>query len=515
MIRYFAAILVLELGLVTQLLAAPHSISPERIDAAAAKTLERFNIPGLAIAVVQPGAPDYLRGYGVAEINQQNPVQADTLFGIGSVSKAFTTTGLAQFVAAGKLRWDDRVIDHIPEFRMADPWVTREFRVADLVSHRSGLAPYAGDLIILTESKANRHQIYRALARLQPATSFRSEFAYDNLLYVVAGDLLERLSGQRWGDYINTHILQPLGMKRCVPGYSEVPRNASRSSAHELVDGELKVVDFPLPPVVQAAGGIYCDAQGMARWIQFNLGRHGGQPILDASNLGLLHSPTTIMPVGAYGTGGDGSSFAAYGLGWFLQDSFGILQVQHAGGLPGMVSYLSLFPGEGIGIMVMSNRSSTAARALAAQLAEYAFADEPEDLIAAAAARELEAIESAARVIDAGLDRPEKTDKRPSLPLDDYAGSYDDAWFGKVEVTHTPEGLVLDMGSTDLTAVLDHLDGDRFIARWSNRALAADAYISFQQTAAGSVRSATMQAVSPRTDPSYNFHDLKLERMNP
>ncbi|HBY44397.1 MAG TPA: serine hydrolase, partial [Brevundimonas sp.] len=247
------------------------TISERQIDEVVTTALASFEIPGVAIAVIQPGQAPYLKGYGVVDYRTQTPVNADTLFGIGSISKAFTTTVIAQLEQEGRLDWDDAVIDYVPEFRLSDAWVTREFTIRDLVSHRSGLAPYAGDLVMLTEGKANKAQVYQALAHLEPKSSFRTEFAYDNLLYIVAGDLIERVSGRSWQDEVQSRFLTRLDMRSCVPDQKQLAPSAARSLAHDYADGQLTTVDFPLPDITLAAGGIFCNARGMAQWMAFNL----------------------------------------------------------------------------------------------------------------------------------------------------------------------------------------------------------------------------------------------------
>nr|WP_277602433.1 serine hydrolase [Parahaliea mediterranea] len=487
-------------------------MTPAQVDLIAEQALEDFGVPGMAVAVIQPSQPAMTRGYGRRVYDQAGEVGAQTLFGIGSISKAFTTAALAQLVEQGKLSWDDRVVDHLPEFRMNDPWVTRQFQVRDLVTHRSGLPPYAGDLVILSEEKANREAIYRALANFPAASSFRTEFAYDNLLYVVAGDLLERLSGLSWGDYVARHLLEPLGMSDCEPSVERVPDGAERAAAHDLADGKLSVVDFPLPPVTEAAGGIFCNASGMARWVRFNLGVSGADAadVLSRDSVEELWRPVTPIPVAPHLRTYGGSSFSAYGLGWFVSDSYGTLNAQHGGGLPGMVSYLSLYPEAGLGVMVMTNRSSGAARAVAMQIAEQAFTEQPRDIIAALAQGPAGAGEAVVGE-DAGVESAAAP--RPALPLARYAGRYTDAWFGDVDVRVVDGALHMDLGSADLTGVLEPVDGDRFIARWANRGLRADAYVMFRVNGAGDVVGAAMEAESSHTDPSFDFHDLDLEKV--
>ena len=208
--------------------ADPVRLSERQIDQVVETALASFEIPGVAIVVIQPGQAPYLKGYGVVDYRTHTPVNADTLFGIGSISKAFTTTTIALLEQEGRLDWDDPVINYVPEFRLSDPWVTRAFTIRDLVSHRSGLAPYAGDLVMLTEGKANRAQVYQALAHLEPKSSFRTEFAYDNLLYIVAGDLIERVSGHTWQDEIQSRFLTRLDMSGCVPDQKQLAPDAPK-----------------------------------------------------------------------------------------------------------------------------------------------------------------------------------------------------------------------------------------------------------------------------------------------
>ena len=492
--------------------AGPATLSARQIDEVVESARKAFDVPGVAVAVIQPGQAPYLKGYGTRDGASSPPVDAGTLFGIGSISKAFTTTAIAMLAQEGKLDWNDPVIKHIPEFRMADPWVTREFTIRDLVTHRSGLGPYAGDLIILTDSKANRKQVYQALANLPAATSFRTTYAYDNLLYIVAGDLVERVSGQSWQDFVTARILKPLDMSGCVADQLRLGKDAPKAVAHDYADGKLEAVDFPLPQVTVPAGGIFCNAQGMAKWMAFNLGAPSAVK-LDKARAEELFRPVTPTPTNPTAAQYAGASFSAYGLGWFLQDSYGRREAQHGGGLPGMVSQISIFPGSGFGVMVMSNKSTRASSAIAMRLANLAFSDHPQDFIPKMGAGELQAVAQAAKTVtDVKASPRAGFAARAALPPASYVGRYRDPWFGEVEVRVDNGALVMDLGSKSLTGPLNHVDGDLFVAAWRDRGLNADAYANFRQDEQGRIVAISMQAVSPRTDPSFNFHDLHLVR---
>lgn len=490
-------------------------LNPQQIDRTVDDAMRAFAIPGVSVAVIQPGQPAYLKGYGNTGIENTTPVDQTTMFGIGSISKAFTTTLIAMLVEEGKLRWDDRVIDHLPEFRLADSWVTREFTIRDLVTHRSGLAPYAGDLVMLVEGKSTKPHVYRALANLPAETSFRTTYAYDNLLYIVAGDLIEKSTGETWEDVATKRILEPLGMTGCVADQDRLRPDAKRAIAHDYADGKLTPVHFPLPRITVAAGGIHCNAAGMAQWMSFNL-RPDKRLKIGAAALEELFKPVTPIPVNPRARQTTNTTYSAYGLGWVVQDAFGQRQVSHGGGLPGMVSWISLFPDKGFGVMVMTNKTSSAAKAIATQLAARAFGDAGSDFVVKAGAEELQSVRTLQDAVKKGAVERSPADgalARPPLPLASYAGRYEDRWFGDVDVRLEAGTLVMDMGSKAFTARLKPIDGDRFLARWARQEMNADAIVSFSIGSKGEVTGATMRAVSEYTDKSYDFHDLRLVKV--
>jgi len=257
---------------VTLTLAAP--AAAQTAAESAASVLERatrsFEVPGMAVAVVHEGDVHAL-GEGSTEIGVDEPVDAETLFRIGSVSKAFTAAALAVLADEGELGWDDPVIDHLPEFRMHDPWVTREFTIRDLLTHRSGLPLGAGDLLIFPDGNATVAEIVGALRHFEPSSSFRSQFDYDNLLYVVAGEVVARIAGTSFQAFLESRVLAPLGMDDCVAADDRIPADADTATPHMQVDGEIVTTPTRLTPVVAAAGGIVCSARSMANWMSFVL----------------------------------------------------------------------------------------------------------------------------------------------------------------------------------------------------------------------------------------------------
>src|SRR5215213_5982482 len=216
--------------------AAAYAAPPAGFEQRVEQLRTEYGAPGVSMAIVENGQPTLARGWGVQEIRTDRPVGSDTIFFTGSTGKAFTTAALATLVDAGKIKWDDKVIDHMPDFRMWDPWVTREMTIRDLLVHRSGLGLGQGDLLFVPNSSLSRKETTRRVRYLKPATSFRSGYAYDNILYMVAGQLIEEVSGETWEQYIRDHVFGPLSMVNSTDTDAEFHANANHARPHSRSD---------------------------------------------------------------------------------------------------------------------------------------------------------------------------------------------------------------------------------------------------------------------------------------
>jgi len=498
--------------------AAPAKRSIER---SIKRSMEAFQAPGMSVSVVKDGKVVYTGGEGVAEVGGDQRVDENTLFQIGSVSKAFTTASLAILADEGKLDWDGRVIDYLPEFRMQDPWVTREFTVRDLLTHRSGLPLGAGDLLLFPQADSTREEIIHAMRFLTPSTSFRSEFAYDNLMFIIAGEVVARVSGMSFEDFLEQRLLEPLGMDDCSATLERASPGLLKATPHMLVDGQLQTTNSGITPVSSAAGGINCSARSMTRWMNFVLNRgvtqEGVRVISDAQFAQLLH-PVTILPTRPYMTEYAGSFLSAYALGWDLSTFYGQPMISHSGGVLGMTTMLVLLPQQDLGIFVSNNQMSVAPRALANDLADQFLKGKSQD-----AGKDwikiisdlYNSIQSAGAATVAEANAARNADSQPSLPLEAYAGTYRDPWYGEISITQDDDGrLWFQSGrSKALHGVLEHFQYDTFIVRWDDRKLNADAYVSFSMNPQGQIERIRMKAVSPTTDFSFDFRDLDLERV--
>ncbi len=493
--------------------------SNAEIDRLAARAMQQFSVPGLSIGIVKDGQLVFAKGYGVRELGQPARVDVDTLFAIGSNTKAFTTAALAILVDEGKLHWDDRVIDYLPDFRLWDPYVTREFRIRDLLTHRSGLGMGAGDLLFVTPTDFTFNDLLHALRYLKPVSSFRTQFAYDNLLYVVAGQLIPAVTGQSWADFVTSRIFRPLHMEPCAADESHMSDRSNVASPHVVVNGKLTKVPPLSIPLAAPAGAIQCNITGMSRWVSAQLGRGqapDGTRLFSEARSAEMWAPQTILPTGSERQKATHTHFAAYGLGWGLEDLDGYERVSHNGGLPGMVTHVSLVPELNLGVIVLTNQQEGAVlEAVPLQIIGF-YANAPKrdwiEFSKGSKAQREQRIRQANAKSAPQAGRGAAAWTPPDL--DAYVGTFKDPWRGEATITRQGDKLRLTFSHTNaLTGPLTPVGINLFIVSWQDRSLDADAYVRFSEDYSGKVAGFTMQAVSASTDFSYDFQDLDFARV--
>jgi len=488
---------------------------PPAFDAYVDSVMRAFEVPGVAVAIVKDGQVVLAKGYGVRTLGEPAPVDARTLFGIASNTKAFTATALGILVEDGKLAWDAPVIDYLPWFRLSDPYVTSQMTIRDLLVHRSGLGLGAGDLLWWPTSSYDRKEIARRLRYLPLATSFRSAYAYDNVLYLIAGEVIEAVSGQRWEDFVTQRILRPVGMTGSNVLHSAAGVEGNVATTHARVDGVVRPIAPFLSDNTNPAGGINANAEDMARWmiVQLDSGRlAGGERLFTPRTTRALWGMVTPMPIGRVppSLAPLQANFLAYALGFQVNDYRGRKLVSHTGGLPGFVSKVAMIPDLRLGVAVLTNQESGAAfSAISYRVLDHYLGASHDWLGAYRALME----QSAAAIAQAerGTAAERDSTSRPSLPLERYAGIYRDAWYGDVTVALEDGKLVIRFGHTpSLAGELVHWQYDTFVARWYDRELRADAFVTFSLDPSGVIARAAMRAVSPATDFSFDFQDLDL-----
>jgi CubicO group peptidase (beta-lactamase class C family) len=506
----YAFCLILLAG--TQILA--QTGAPPDLDAYVARALKEFEVPGLAVAIVKDGKVELVKGYGVRKLGEPAPVDEQTLFGIASNTKAFTAAALAILVDEGKISWDDPVIKHLPGFQMYDSYVTREMTVRDLLTHRSGLGLGAGDLMFFPPTTFTREEIVSRLRYIKPATGFRSKYAYDNVLYLVAGQVVAAVSGKSWDDFIKERIFAPLGMTTSNTSVKDLRPGGNFASPHSKVEGKLRPVPYMNIDNTAPAGAINSNVAEMSKWVlaQLNEGAiNDDRRLFSRRQSREMWSAQTPIPVGdpPPPLSALRSNFSAYGLGWGLNDYRGHKVVSHSGGLLGMVSRVRMVPDIKLGIVVLTNQEASGAmEAISYHIIDHYLNAPATDWVGGfrsvfeqrlAQAKEVEKSQGAAR----------NAESKPSLPAAKYAGRYNDAWYGEVTIALEEGKLVMRFGrSPGLVGDLEHWQYDTFVARWRDRSLYADAYVTFSLKPDGGIDQMKMVPVSPLTDFSFDFQDL-------
>jgi CubicO group peptidase (beta-lactamase class C family) len=500
---------------------------PPGFDARVEQIRTGVGVPGLAVTIVEQGRVTLARGYGIRKLGENAPVDADTIFQLGSVGKAFTTAALAVLVDRGKIAWDDPVTRHLPWFQMYDPWVTREMTVVDLLVHRSGLGLGAGDLMFVPRSTLSRAETVRRLRYIRPATSFRSGYAYDNVLYVVAGQVIEEVSGKSWERFMREDVLVPAGMRTATSDRAERRRTANRAWPHARRDGPMhgmgtqKALDdsgqAEFDPELGAnaapAGGVAASASDMGRWIAIQLARGalpaGGGRLFSEAASRQMWTPRVHLPIApAPGPAAAATpQFNGYALGWNERDYRGRRLLTHTGAVFGAQAIILLIPDRNVGFSVMINcEDGEAALGIAYELLDH-YLEQPRYDWAAAWQ---EVVRQRDERAVAALKKQTSTPARvgPSLPLERYAGAFTDAWYGPVAIVHRGGTLTMDFQQTPgMSGPLTHWQYDTFRVDWRDP-LIEPAYVTFALRADGSIDRIGMRAVSPLADFSFDYQDL-------
>jgi CubicO group peptidase (beta-lactamase class C family) len=490
-------------------------IEESTVDSLVQQTLSTFNVPGIAVGIVKDNQVILAKGYGIADLNRKNKVYASTNFGIASNSKAFTTSALAMLVDEGKINWDDRVQKYIPEFKLYNEYVSQNFTIRDLLTHRSGLGLGAGDLMIWPDGHDfTPKDIIHNIQYLKPTSGFRTKYDYDNLLYIIAGEILEKVSEQSWQQFIQDRIFNPLGMNHSAPNWNLLQDRADVISPHVPLSGKNKVSTRYTNTILDAAGGIYSNVDDLNKWMIFHLnnGEHHGKQLISKKQLKELTSAQTIMPVRT--TAPYHSLFKNYGLGFVLTDVVGKMEVSHTGGLEGIVTQIVMLPQLKLGIVVLTNQQEGAAfSAISNSIKDFYLGIPDQHWITT-----YEAL-IAKNNADADLitqktwqivDDHKNTKHHAHLTIQ---GKYLDNWLGEVSIHMNKNGKLTfaSKRSPQLTGELFYYQDNTYTVKWDNRLMYADAFVYFD-IQDHQVNGFTMKPISPQTDFSFDFQDLNFKK---
>ncbi|TWI11889.1 serine hydrolase [Aerolutibacter ruishenii] len=497
----------------------PTPVEAAAIDRVVDDVVRHYQLPGIAVGVVVGGDVVYRGTRGELAAGRGQPVDADTLFKVASLTKAMTTAVLARLVDAGTLDWHDPVIGHLPHFRMHDPWVTRHMQVRDLLIHNSGLGAGAGDLMLWPEPNAfTRDDIVAGLAHLKPLHGLRERYAYDNLLYVVAGEVAAAAAGKPYAQLVREHVFQPLDMGRCQVGSWSRDAVGNIAQPHMRQDGRnvaIRTDGAQVPDVPSmAAGGVRCSLDDMLKWVRAWLQEPGiGQPWLSQAQRTALWTLHTPMPISQRMRDWDGTRMYGYGYGWRVSDVEGHWKVAHTGTLMGMYASLVLLPDQDLGFVFLINGEAEQARTVLEQALLKHFIRPPGEAPGVAHYAALldqdrqSKSGAAARVPDTSSRRPAKVDA-----LEARVGLWRDPWFGDVE-------LCADGTDVRFRARRSpHLDGrvmqvgQRWLVDWDEASVDAEPWLAFDEDASGRPRM-RLSHVDPSADFSYDYADLDFTRV--
>jgi len=461
------------------------------------KAMIDWKMPGFAVAIVQNDSVVFSKGYGMREVGKKDSVDGNTLFVIASCSKAFTTASLAILADQGKLNWDDQVIKYLPDFQLYDPWVTNDVTIRDLVTHRSGLATFSGDFLWLG-SDYDRKEIIKRARYLKPTSSFRTKYGYQNIMYITAAEIIQSVSDTSWGDFIKSHILSKAKMHNSNTSYKELYETLNAAKPHYLKNGKLTVFKEIQKDNAQGALGINSCANDMAQWIRLQLGKG----MIDSQRV-FSEKQSNEMWANHFAFGN-----MNYGLGWFISYKNGKKTLNHGGGMPGMISDVTLVPEEKFGFVILSNYESGMVNAVRNYIIDIMTNTEPKDYEKLALEGWLKRLERYEKEFKR-RDEIRVKDSSPSLPLEKYCGVYKDKMYGTAVVSLIDGKLFLQFTpSPTFNGTLNHYQYDMFYIDWEDEFLTRG-WMKFEMDFNGLPNKLTLEVPN---SPDFIFTELLFER---
>jgi CubicO group peptidase (beta-lactamase class C family) len=502
--------------------AEPAAPTEQAIDAEVKAAIARYHLPGIAVGVIEDGKVVFARGYGETVAGSGDPVTTHTLFKIASNSKAMTASTLARLVQQGRLGWDDPVVKHLPGFAMHDPWVTEHMTVRDLLVHDSGLPEGGGDLMLWPEPNLfDRDDIVHGLRYIKPAYGFRAGYAYDNLLYVVAGQVAAAAGGGSYEDVVRRELFAPLGLDECRVGEFALADAGSVAQPH-MRDGDGNVAMREDPPVVPAiasapAGGIRCSLDDMLAWARNWLVPTPAQlEWLGPAQRAEMWKARTPMPISRLKKRWDDTHYYAYAFGFRLADADGAWTVSHTGTLGGMYSMMMLLPDRRSGFVFMINGEGGTARTVLGEALLKLFTAPAKSLGVDGYADALERPAPGAAATAAAQPAPALPDASKRIPvtaarMQPWLGTWRDPWFGDVRICPVGDGVEWRSAkSPKMHGMIGDLDG-RYLLHWDDIAVDIDAWLDF--AGSGDAKTLHMAKIDPDGDFSSDYEDLAFTRV--
>lgn len=483
----------------------------QKLEAYIQKCMAEWEIPGMAVGIVKNDTLIFAKGFGVREIGKPEKVDENTMFGIASNTKAFTSAALATLVDEGKINWDDRVTNYIPYFELYDPFVTHEMTIRDLLCHRSGLKTFSGDLL-WDATTYTRDEIIRRIKYLKPVYSFRSHYGYSNLMFLTAGEIIPKVTGKSYDDYVKEKFFEPLGMKNTNLTIKKHSDYKNLAIPHAKNEGKLVTVKYISWDNIAPAGGINSTVNDMSKWIkmQLNNGTQDNHLYFTKEAQSEMWSAHTVEDISKFDEYMFPSMhFHSYGLGWDLFDYHGKKIVNHSGGLDGMISQLVLVPEEKLGFVILTNSINYLPYTLMYSILDrFLSTEEGKDyssiLVKYVKANEQNKIKNA-------LEAEQSRDKnsKPSLELEKYCGTYGGDLYGNATITLKNGKLNLQfVPAPDFFSVLEHWQYDAFVVEFKNFPSLPKGKVNFILNQNGEVDEFKIDV----PNPDFDFTELSFKK---
>lgn len=459
------------------------------------KAMEDWKVAGLAIAIVKDDKIVFTKGYGVREIGKPDAVTPNTMFAIGSSSKAFTAATTAILVDEGKIKWSDPATKHLPNFQLYDSWVTRELSVTDLLTHRVGLE--RGDLMWYGSS-FSREEILHRIRFLKPSSSMRSRFGYQNIMYLAAGQIVPSVTGKTWDDFVGEKIFTPLGMKSTNTSTKKLAQMNDVATPHAVINDKIKPIAWRNIDNIAPAGSINSNVTEMANWVRMQLamGKFEGKQIISEAGIKNMWSSHSIIPLEGPGFPMfyPKAHFLNYGMGWFLSDFNGKKMIEHGGAIDGMRSAVAMIPEEKLGVVILSNMNQTGLNLALAQRIFDSYLGGKERDYSGDILKVLKAQEAAGKAAMDKMIAERAKDTKPSLDLAKYAGDYQDEMYGDVKVVLENGKLKLNYGA-GFKGTLEHWHHNTFQSTWSDE-VQGKAFVNFKLNSMGKIDAVSVDGIS-------------------
>lgn len=448
-------------------LAQSGKINLQELDLYAQKVMKDFDVPGMTIGIVRNDSIIFVKAYGTKEINKNLPVNTNTTFGIGSISKSFTALTLGILVAQGKINWDDKVRKYLPYFELYDPYVSENFTIRDLLTHRSGLKQVSGGMLWY-HSDLSRTEVIKGMKYLKPISGFRDKPAYQNLMYLVASEIVKEVSGMPWDEFLKKNVFDKIKMANSTSVSVEREANSNRALPHVSNNkGELQVVEQEKGDNVAPAGFVFSSVNDMANYIRMllNDGKFEGNEIVVKSSLDEIFKPQIHFPLFSEPMHND---FSSYGFGWWLTPKNGHKIIEHSGGIDGMTANLVLVQDLNIGIFAVVNTDNAAPFLVTSKFLEEVVNDKSYDIYDKAIQRKKnKMIKQKEYWMQKEKTRAKNT--KPSLDLKSYTGTYHDNLCGDIFVKLNNGNLeIIFPQNKILHGKLSHWQYDTYLVDWND-----------------------------------------------